>query len=85
MTRTSLARTAVVVGAGLAGLATAAADRGVAVTVLGEGDLAGRAASFSGDHVWMAANHLEAAQGIQDDLAPAEAYVRAVGASHTHR
>ncbi|ODV08396.1 MAG: hypothetical protein ABT15_03785 [Pseudonocardia sp. SCN 73-27] len=78
------ARTAVVVGAGLAGLATAvaAADRGIAVTVLEKGDLAGGAASFSGGQVWVAANHLEAAQGIQDDLGAAEQYVRAVGASH---
>ncbi|MGD9985902.1 FAD-dependent oxidoreductase [Pseudonocardia sp.] len=78
------ARTAVVVGAGLAGLATAvaAADRGVAVTVLEKGDLAGGAASFSGGQVWVAANHLEAAQGIPDDLDAAEQYVRAVGASH---
>jgi 3-oxosteroid 1-dehydrogenase len=74
----------VVVGAGLAGLATAvaAAERGCAVTVLEKGDLVGGAAAFSGGQVWVAANHVERAQGIADDLADAERYIRALGASH---
>jgi len=74
----------VVVGAGLAGLATAvaAAERGHPVTVLEKGELVGGAAAFSGGQVWVAANHVEAREGIADDLADAERYVRAVGASH---
>lgn len=74
----------VVVGAGLAGLATAvaAAERGIVVTVLEKGDLVGGAAAFSGGQVWVAANHLEHDQGIEDNIADAERYVRAVGASH---
>lgn len=74
----------VVVGAGLAGLATAvaAAERGHPVTVLEKGELAGGAAAFSGGQVWVAANHLEARQGIADDLDAAERYVRAIGEPH---
>ena len=74
----------VVVGAGLAGLATAvaAAERGHPVTVLEKGELAGGAAAFSGGQVWVAANHLEERQGIADDLDDAESYVRAIGEPH---
>jgi 3-oxosteroid 1-dehydrogenase len=74
----------VVVGAGLAGLATAiaAADRGHRVTVLEKGDQVGGAAAFSGGQVWVAANHVARAQGIEDNLADAERYVRALGAAH---
>ena len=74
----------VVVGAGLAGLATAvaAAERGHPVTVLEKGKLAGGAAAFSGGQVWVAANHLEDAHGIADDLVDARRYVRAIGEPH---
>jgi 3-oxosteroid 1-dehydrogenase len=74
----------VVVGAGLGGLATAvaAAEHGHRVTVLEKGDLVGGAAAFSGGQVWVAANHLERAQGIKDNLDDAERYVRAIGSSH---
>jgi Succinate dehydrogenase/fumarate reductase, flavoprotein subunit len=74
----------VVVGAGLAGLATAvaAAERGHQVTVLEKGDQIGGAASFSGGQVWVAANHLEEAQGIADDVADAERYIRWISRPH---
>ncbi|MDN5855726.1 MAG: FAD-dependent oxidoreductase, partial [Actinomycetia bacterium] len=73
-----------VVGAGLAGLATAiaAVERGHPVTVLEKGNQAGGAAAFSGGQVWVAANHLEQAQGIEDNLVDAERYVRAIGEPH---
>lgn len=74
----------VVVGAGLGGLATAvaAAERGHPVTVLEKAELAGGAASYSGGQVWIAANHVERRQGIEDSLADGERYVRAVGSAH---
>lgn len=74
----------VIVGAGLAGLATAvaAAGRGHAVTVLEKASQAGGAASFSGGQVWVAANHVEEALGIEDNLADGEAYIRALARSH---
>ncbi|HEY2203738.1 MAG TPA: FAD-dependent oxidoreductase [Pseudonocardia sp.] len=74
----------VVVGAGLAGLATAvaAAGRGHAVTVLEKSSLAGGAAAWSGGQVWIADNHLQRAQGIEDSLDDGERYIRSVGASH---
>lgn len=74
----------VVVGGGLAGLATAvaAAERSHPVTVLEKADLLGGAASFSGGQVWVAANHVERAAGIEDSVADGVRYVRALGASH---
>lgn len=68
----------VVVGAGLSGLATAlgAALRGLRVTVLEAADLVGGAAAYSGGQVWVGANHVAAREGIADDLAATESYVR---------
>ena len=73
----------VVVGAGLSGLATAigAAQRGCRVTVLEAAELVGGAAAYSGGQVWVGANHVAAGQGIEDDLAATESYVRGL-ASH---
>lgn len=74
----------VVVGAGLGGLATAvaAAERGHRVTVLEKSDQAGGAASWSGGQVWVAANHHQREEGLEDSLEDAAVYVRHVGASH---
>ncbi|HEY1968566.1 MAG TPA: FAD-dependent oxidoreductase [Pseudonocardia sp.] len=68
----------IVVGAGLAGLATAiqAAVWGHTVTVVEKGEQVGGAAAYSGGQVWVADNHLQRAAGIPDDLAAAERYVR---------
>jgi 3-oxosteroid 1-dehydrogenase len=71
----------VVVGAGLAGLATAvaASDHGHSVVVLEKASLVGGAAAFSGGQVWVAANHVH-----DGDDSPADAarYVRAIGSAH---
>ena len=74
----------IVVGAGLSGLATAlgVALRGGRAIVLESSDLLGGAAAYSGGMVWVAANHVEAREGIDDDLARGEAYVRDL--THEH-
>jgi 3-oxosteroid 1-dehydrogenase len=74
----------VVVGSGLSGLATAlgVALGGCPVTVLESADLVGGAAAYSGGQVWVGANHVAARDGIDDDLAAAEAYVRALAHDH---
>lgn len=73
-----------VVGAGLSGLATAlgVALRGGRAIVLESSDLVGGAAAYSGGMVWVAANHVEEREGIDDDLARGEAYVRDLTADH---
>ena len=70
----------IVVGAGLSGLACAlgASLRGLRVTVLEASDKVGGAASFSGGQVWVGANHVARAAGIEDDLESTEAYVRGI-------
>ena len=70
----------IVVGAGLTGLATAlgAALGGRRVVVLEADELVGGAAAYSGGQVWVGANHVEAREGIDDDLERAEHYVRDV-------
>jgi 3-oxosteroid 1-dehydrogenase len=77
-------RPVIVVGAGLSGLATAlgVALRGGRAIVLESSDLVGGAAAYSGGMVWVAANHVEAREGIDDDLARGEAYVRDL--THDH-
>ena len=74
----------VVVGAGLSGLATAlgVALRGRPAIVLESSSLVGGAAAYSGGMVWAAANHVCAREGIDDDLARGEAYVRHLSADH---
>lgn len=73
-----------VVGAGLSGLATALglALRGRHAIVLESSDMIGGAAAYSGGMVWAAANHVEAREGIADDLVRGEAYVRALTKDH---
>ena len=60
--------TVIVVGAGLAGLATAigAAVNGRRVTVFEAADNVGGAAAYSGGQVWVGANHVAAREGIDD-------------------
>lgn len=74
----------VVVGAGLAGLATAlrAARDGRPVVVLEASARIGGAAAYSGGQVWVGANHVAAGLGASDDLALVETYVRAISAEH---
>ncbi len=78
------AETVIVVGAGLSGLATAlgVALRGGRALVLEASDLVGGAAAYSGGMVWVGANHVAEREGIDDDLARAEAYVRDL--THDH-
>lgn len=73
----------VVVGAGLAGLATAvaAAEKGHSVVVLEKASQVGGAAAYSGGQVWVAANHVQRAQGIEDSVVDGERYVRSTGSS----
>jgi 3-oxosteroid 1-dehydrogenase len=70
----------IVVGAGLAGLATAlgAALNGRRAIVFESADLVGGAAAYSGGQVWVPANHVATRDGIDDDLEQAERYVRAI-------
>lgn len=74
----------VVVGSGLAGLATAlgASLRGFEVTVLEAADLVGGAAAYSGGQVWVGANHVARRQGIEDSIELTERYLRAIAADH---
>jgi 3-oxosteroid 1-dehydrogenase len=74
----------VVVGGGLSGIATAlaAAMHGLPVTVIEAADQLGGAAAWSGGQVWVGANHVAAREGIDDDLARTEAYVRGIAGSH---
>lgn len=83
--RTSTApQPVIVVGAGLGGLATAVAARelGHPVTVLEKSALVGGAAAYSGGQVWVAANHLQEREGIDDSRADGERYVRHLSRSH---
>ncbi len=70
----------VVVGAGLSGLATAlgVALRGGSAIILEASDMIGGASAYSGGMVWVGANHVAAREGIHDDLALAESYVRGI-------
>ena len=72
----------IVVGAGLSGLATAigAARNGRRALVLEADELVGGAAAYSGGQVWIGANHVAAAAGIDDDLERVESYVRGIAA-----
>jgi 3-oxosteroid 1-dehydrogenase len=74
----------VVVGGGLSGTATAlaAAMHGLEVSVVEAADQLGGAAAWSGGQVWVGANHVSAREGVDDDLARTEAYVRGIAASH---
>ena len=74
----------IVVGAGLSGLATAleVALRGGSALILESSDMVGGAAAYSGGMVWVGANHVEEREGIADDLAQSEAYVRALTQEH---
>lgn len=70
----------VVVGAGLAGLATAiaAAEHGCRVIVLEAAERVGGAAAYSGGMVWVPNNDLMARDGLSDCLDDAIAYIEAV-------
>ena len=74
----------IIVGAGLSGLATAldVALLGGKALILESSDMVGGAAAYSGGMVWVGANHVEAREGIADDLQLAEAYVRALTVEH---
>src|SRR5215213_6456106 len=74
----------VVVGGGLSGIAAAlgAAMHGLSVTVVEAADELGGAAAWSGGQVWVGANHVAAREGVDDDLAGTEAYVRGIAAAH---
>jgi 3-oxosteroid 1-dehydrogenase len=71
----------IVVGGGLAGLATAlgVALGGRKAVVLEASDLIGGAAAYSGGQIWCGANPIEQRLGIEDSLALAQRYVRAIG------
>ena len=70
----------IIVGAGLSGLATAlgVALRGRRAIVLEAAELVGGAAAYSGGQVWVGGNHVQAREGIDDDLDGTERYVRAI-------
>jgi 3-oxosteroid 1-dehydrogenase len=72
----------IIVGAGLSGLATAlgVALRGRPVTVFESADQVGGAAAYSGGQVWAGANHVEEREGVFDNLAETERYVRGIAA-----
>ena len=72
----------IVVGAGLSGLATAlgVALHGRRAIVLEAADLVGGAAAYSGGQIWCGGNHVAEREGIQDDLALTERYVRDIAA-----
>jgi 3-oxosteroid 1-dehydrogenase len=73
---------AIVVGAGLSGLATAIGlgRNGRRAIVFEAEEMVGGAAAYSGGQVWIGANHVAAAEGIEDDLDRVETYVRAIAA-----
>ncbi len=74
----------VVVGAGLSGIATALglALGGRPVTVVEAADQVGGAASYSGGQVWVGANHVARREGIDDDTARTEQYVRGISRAY---
>lgn len=74
----------VVVGAGLAGLATAvaAAQRGYQVTVLETAEKVGGAAAYSGGMVWVPANHVMKRAGLEDTLEEAAEYIESTGSDY---
>lgn len=76
--------TVIVVGAGLSGLATALglAMHGRAVTIFEAADLVGGASAYSGGQVWVGGNHVAKREGLEDDLASSERYVRAIAHNH---
>lgn len=69
----------VVVGAGIGGMSAAitAADRGLRVVLLEKGERVGGAAAYSGGQVWVGANHVAAAEGLEDGVDDTLAYVAA--------
>ena len=77
---------ALVVGGGLAGLATAlaCADRGLSVLVLEKDEKIGGAAAYSNGQVWIPANPTELEGGIDDSVEVGVTYVRAIAEEHGH-
>lgn len=71
---------AIIVGAGLSGLAAAigVAVRGRRAIVFEAADMVGGAAAYSGGQVWVGANHVAAREGIEDDPQRVETYVRSI-------
>lgn len=76
----------VVVGGGLAGLATALAccDRGLSALVLEKDSQIGGAAAYSNGQVWIPANPAMLAQGDEDTVEAGVTYVRAIAEEHGH-
>ena len=74
------AETVIVVGGGLSGVAAAlgVALQGGRAIILEASDLLGGAAAYSGGLVWCGANHVAAREGIEDNVAETETYVRAM-------
>lgn len=66
-----------VIGGGLGGLAGALAahEAGLETLILEKTDLVGGVSSYSGGVVWVPANHLERAEGIDDSIEDAERYL----------
>jgi 3-oxosteroid 1-dehydrogenase len=74
----------VVVGGGLAGIATSLActERGLTVLMTEKADRIGGAAAYSNGQVWIPANPAELADGIEDSVEDGIAYVRAIAREH---
>jgi len=67
----------VCVGSGLGGLSAAltAAERGTRAVVLEKFELLGGVSALSSGQLWVGPNHLQEAEGIEDDDADADAYL----------
>jgi 3-oxosteroid 1-dehydrogenase len=75
----------VVIGSGIAGVATAlaACEAGLSVVLLEKATKLGGGTSFSMGGIWIGCNHLMLAAGYQDTRDDVLSYVRFVGAEET--